>query len=71
MEAIYFKDICEECYIKNYCMWMVKEYHLKNYNGNFICQAIVSQCTLLNSFNEKVLNTVRVISFLYKGNAKI
>lgn len=44
---------------------------IKKYSGNFIVQRIVKQHDFLNQFNSKSLNTMRILSFLYKGNVHI
>lgn len=37
------------------------------YNGNFLIQKIIKQHPLIESFNKTSVNTMRIITFLYKG----
>lgn len=47
-------------------MGLVKDYH-----GNFVIQEVIKQNEILKKFNETSLNTLRVLSFLYKGKVYI
>lgn len=38
-----------------------------SYNGNFVIQKIIKQHPLIESFNATSVNTMRIITFLYKG----
>lgn len=44
---------------------------IDKYAGNFVIQKIVKQHEYFNQFNSKALNTMRILSFLYKGQVHI
>lgn len=44
---------------------------IEEYDGNFIIQKIIEQSQFLSKFNSKSINTIRVMSLLYKGNVFI
>ena len=44
---------------------------INKYEGNFIIQQVIKQNKFLAKFNNKSLNTFRILSFLYKDNVHI
>ena len=44
---------------------------IKDYAGNFIMQRIVKQHAFMNQFNANSLNTMRITTFLYKGEVHL